>query len=176
MMRKLRQVVFLLPLACGAAHAASLSGRVIDPSGMPVSEARVAIFARDRQERITAVTDGSGQYRVDALAPGEYLVEAAAPGMTRSGARTLTLALPDAARLDLTLGIVAVRTEVLVTATGAAQSTDEIAKSVDSLRTEDLDRNAEFSVTESLRSLPGMRIQTLGGPGAQGLEVVARVG
>ena len=54
----------------------------------------------------------------------------------------------------------------MVTATGLAQSTDETAKSVDSLDAADLAKNAEFSVTESLRSVPGMRVQTLGGPGS----------
>ena len=157
---------FSLLLVCSIAAAASLSGTVSDPSGKPVAEARVSIFARDRQDRGTAVTDDRGRYRFDALASGEYLVEAGAPGMASSGARPITLTAADASTLDLALDLAAIRTQVLVTATGAAQSTDEISKSVDSLRAEDLEHNAEFSVTESLRSLPGMRIQTLGGPGA----------
>src|SRR5437773_399102 len=155
MLRKLRQVpIFFSFLLAYSAPAASLSGTVTDPSGKPVPEARVSIFARDRQDRVTAVTDDHGRYRVDALASGEYFVEADVPGMARSGARPLTLTSTDAATLDLALDLAAIRTQVMVTATRTAQSTDEIAKSVDSLRAEDLDRNAEFSVTESLRSLP----------------------
>src|SRR5262245_53652835 len=98
MMRKLRQphVLFFLLLACSPAPAASLSGHVNDASGKAVPQARVSI-ARDRQERITAVTDDLGQYRVDAMAPGEYLVEADAPGLARSGARPLTLPSSDTA-------------------------------------------------------------------------------
>src|SRR5258706_3887960 len=84
--------------------------------------------------------------------------------MARSAAKAVTVTEP--AAIDLTLDVASVRTEILVTATGAAQSTDEIAKSVDSLHAADLEKNAEFSVTEALRSLPGMRVQTLGGPGA----------
>src|SRR5204862_1089768 len=98
------------------------------------------------------------------LASGEYLVEAEATGMARTAAKAV--AVSEAATLDLSLNVAGVRTEVLVTATGAAQSTAEIAKSVDSLHAEDLEKNAEFAVTEALRSLPGIRIQTLGGPGA----------
>jgi vitamin B12 transporter len=167
MMRKLRHVSILFFLIAEIrAHGASLSGHVNDASGKPVPGARVSIFARERRERINVVTDDQGRYRVEALAAGEYLVEADAPGMARSNARPLTLSVEDAATFDLALDLAAIHTDVVVTAIGAAQSTDEIAKSVNSLRAEDLSRNAEFSLTESLRSLPGMRIQTLGGPGA----------
>ena len=54
--------------------------------------------------------------------------------MARRVATAITIAEPDAATLDLKLDVAEVRTEVVVTATGPAQSTDEIAKSVDSLR------------------------------------------
>jgi iron complex outermembrane receptor protein len=165
--RLLEFCTYLTLLTCVTARAASLSGHVTDAAGRAVPEARISIYARDRQDRITAVTNEQGEYRVDTLGAGEYLVEAGAPGMARSGARPVTLpASGTAATLDLTLDVAAVHTEVLVTATGAAQSTDEVAKSLDSLDAAELSHNAEFSVTESLRPLPGMRIQTLGGPGA----------
>jgi iron complex outermembrane receptor protein len=169
MMRKLPAVPILigLLLTAGQVRSATLSGFVHDPGGNPAPSARVSIFARERQQRITAAADEHGRYSVQALAPGEYLVEADAPGLARSGAVTVTLATSDSdTELDLALGLAAIRTEVLVTATGGAQSTGEIAKSVDSLRAEELSRNAEFSVTESLRPVAGLRIQTLGGPGA----------
>jgi iron complex outermembrane receptor protein len=167
MMRKLRRVPILFFLLAGTpAPAASLSGHVNDASGKPVPQARVSMFARGWRDHVTVVTGDDGQYRIDTLSPGEYLVEADAPGMARSGAHSLILAAPDTATLDLALDVAAIHTDVLVTATGAAQSTDEIAKSVDSFRAEALSRKAEFSVTESLRSLTDMRIQTLGGPGA----------
>src|SRR5437868_8742546 len=102
MMRKLRHVPIFLLLLPVPALAASLSGLVRDAAGEPIPRAHVSIYAHDRQERITAVTDDQGQYRVDALAPGEYLIEAEAPGMARSGARPLTLAASNtAATLDL---------------------------------------------------------------------------
>src|SRR5689334_10894809 len=132
-MRKLRHVFIFLGslLACATVRAASLSGRISDVTGEPVREARVAIYARDRQQRVTAVTDEQGQFRVAALAPGEYLVEAEAAGMARSGARPVTLRAGDtAATLALTLDVAAIHTDVLVTATGTAQSTAEVAKSV----------------------------------------------
>jgi iron complex outermembrane receptor protein len=146
------------------ALAASLQGVVYDPAGKPIPQCHINIFARSGVLRISAVADGNGRYLVESLPAGQYLVQADAKGMT--GQVAATVAETGATALDLKLSITEVRTQVLVTATGSAQSTDEIAKSVDSLNGADLARNAEYSVTESLRSLPGMRIQTLGGPGS----------
>jgi iron complex outermembrane receptor protein len=159
----MRSLLFAI-LAFTPAYAATLTGTVTDRSGQPIPGARITIFARDGRDRTTSVADERGRYRIASIPSGEYLVEAAAAGMAPAAAKPVTAG--DSATLDLVLDLAAVRTEVLVTATGSAQSTDEIAKSVDSLRAADLEKNSEFSVTEALRSLPGMRIQTLGGPGA----------
>src|SRR5207237_1361234 len=126
---------------------------------------RVIVFARDHREQITVTADSQGEYRVERLA-GEYLAQAESPGLDRSAAKAVTLAGTSDLALDFTLGLAEIRTEVLVTPTGAPQSTDEIAKAVDLLRASELAKNAEFSATEPLRSVPGMQVQTLGGPGA----------
>lgn len=165
-MRPVAQFLIAFVLSLSPAVAASLHGIVLDPAGRPIPHTRITLFARDGQQRISTLADAEGNYSVDALSAGRYLIQADAPGMTRRVAATVTLADSDATALDLKLDVAEVRTEVVVTATGAAQSTDEIAKSVDTLDAADLARNAEYSVAESLRSLPGMRIQTLGGPGA----------
>src|SRR5262249_27682577 len=122
--------------------------------------------ARDRQQRLATIADGEGKYVIDHLPAGQYLVQADAPGMAPRVATAIAVSEAGSTALDLKLDVSEVRTEVIVTATGSAQSTDEIANSVDTLDSADLAKNAEFSVTESLRSLPGMRIQTLGGPGS----------
>src|SRR4051794_17152690 len=164
-MRPVAQFLTSLVLSLSPCVAASLHGVVLDPSGRPIPHSQVTVFARGGQ-RSSTLADAEGRYTVDALGAGEYLVQAGAPGMTRRVAATVTLADSDAKLLDLTLDVAEVRTEVVVTATGSAQSTDEIAKSIDVLDAADLEKNAEYSVTESLRSLPGMRVQQLGGPGS----------
>lgn len=149
-----------IPLA-----AATWSGTVTDPTGKPVPHARVIAVARDAGQRVTVFTNEAGQYRVEWLAAGDYLVQADAGGLAVTAARPLTIGA-DAAHLDLTLGLSGVHTEIVVTATGAAQASDEVAKSVDTLPAAGLDRRALLSATEALRFTPGTRVQTLGGPGA----------
>ena len=55
-------------------YAATLDGVISDPDDKPIPYSRVRIFARDRQEQITAVTDDQGRYHIESIAPGEYLV------------------------------------------------------------------------------------------------------
>jgi iron complex outermembrane receptor protein len=161
---------FLSALLCAsAASAASIHGTVFDASGRPVPRCRLTIYARDGHQRLTTVADIQGQYRVEGLGAGGWLVEADAPGMTRRVAATASIGESDAALdipLDLKLEVAEVRTEVVVTATGAPQSTDETAKSLTTLDAADLDKKVEFSVVDALHSVPGIRVQTLGGPGS----------
>jgi iron complex outermembrane receptor protein len=138
----------------------------LDAAGRPIPHARVTVFARDGLQRLASVADDEGRYRIEALAAGQYLVQAEAPGMTRRVGPPVTVTDAEAATLDVKLDVAEVRSEVVVTATGTAQSTDEVAKSVNTIYAADMAKNAEFSVAESLRSVPGMRIQTLGGPGS----------
>lgn len=151
-------------LTISAGFAASLHGVVRDSDGRPVPHSRVTAFGRDTQIRLTTVADDEGKYTLESLASGDYLVQAEAPGMSRRVAASVTVG--DTTTLDLKLDVAEVRTEVVVTATGAAQSTDEIAKSVDTVDAREIAKNAESSLAESIRALPGMRIQTLGGPGS----------
>src|SRR5215472_12765010 len=136
-------------------RAASLHGTVSDPSGRPIPQSQVSLYAREGSEKITTVTDREGTYRFDPLSPGEYLIQADAEGMARGAARALTVGTGETT-LNLVCGLAEVRSEVLVTATGTPQSTDEIAKSVDSLHAADLSQRAIGTVGDAVRSTAGL--------------------
>src|ERR1041384_86125 len=71
-------------LFSGAASAqvgdADVSGAVTDPSGAPVSVARLLLPNEDSGVVRAIVTDSEGRYRFPALAPGRYSLKAEAPG------------------------------------------------------------------------------------------------
>ena len=109
----------LLPVALlSTAHAATLRGTVADPTGQPMPYARVTVFARDSQQRISTTATEDGRYQFDGIAPGNYLVQADAPGLDRTVAAPVTVT--ESATLDLELDLAQIRTEVIVTATGTA--------------------------------------------------------
>lgn len=154
--------VFLL-LAISA-RAAELRGRVMDPSGAAVVSATVSLTTRDGRLRLVAVTDSQGSYAFPNLAPGEFLAFAEAPSFLPSA--TVTVPLNGDASQDFSLGMLRLATRVSVTASATAQSTDEIAKGFDQIDSTEFTRRREFSLVESVRLIPGVRVMQLGGPGS----------
>jgi iron complex outermembrane receptor protein len=66
----------------------------------------------------------------------------------------------------LTLELQRVNTQVQVTAAAGAQTVDEQAKALSVIDTIEITDRAEFSLAEAIRTVPGMRVQQLGGPGS----------
>jgi outer membrane receptor for ferrienterochelin and colicin len=69
-------------------------------------------------------------------------------------------------RNELRLELPRVRSEVLVTATATAVSTDEAARAIETLPERDLQSRNEYSLTDSIQVVSGVRVQSLGGPGS----------
>ena len=112
----------LLLIAASAAllHAqefrATLTGRVLDASNIPIPNAKVAVKNTATGEVRTITTDMQGNYLAPLLTPGIYSVRAEAPGFQTSIKDGLELAVNQTATLDLKLVLGSVKTEVTVTA------------------------------------------------------------
>jgi iron complex outermembrane receptor protein len=145
--------------------AESVSGSVADKSGAAVAGARVTVFSRDSRLTWRGESAPDGAFRIESVPPGDYLVEASAAGLAMP-ALGLSVGAGAGWRGRLELDVERVRQEVVVTATGAAQSVDETARSVDVIRAEDFAARAEYSVVEAIQTTPGVRVQSLGGPGS----------
>jgi vitamin B12 transporter len=163
----MRAVLLLfVAVALASAETTQITGRVLDPSGAGVPEARVSAVARASGALVKTVADAAGSYTIGGLGAGEYLVEAHAPGLGSSKPERLTLAANQEHTLDITLMLQSVATQVQVTASGGAQSVDEQAKALTVIDSQQLTDRAEYSVADALRDVPGIRVQQLGGPGA----------
>ncbi len=158
-----------LPLTYTRAQAtgASISGTVKDPQGAALRGATVTLYARGRtQVRLSTGTDDAGAYRFERLAPGEYILEAEATGFARAVALPITVARGAQASLDFTLEVAGVSTEVVVTAADSPQTVDEVSKAVNVVGRREMDERDEATIADSLRTVPGLRVQQLGGPGS----------
>ena len=69
-------------------------------------------------------------------------------------------------RLDVNLSVAAVQTDVTVTASTTPLAMTEVAKALDIVDSEQIELRDVFQITEALRALPGIQIQTLEGPGS----------
>src|SRR6266540_4580356 len=165
-------ILFALTLAFAVTASAqtggnaSLTGHVKDPQGANLPSARVRLYGRDRTFSLATNTDSTGAYRFEKLAPGKYLVEAEAQGFATANAEQVTIERGQAATHDISLELSGVRSTVVVTASDTPQSVDEVSKAITVVDKQDIEVRDESTVAESLRNVPGLRVQQLGGPGS----------
>ncbi len=148
--------------------ASAITGRITDPQGAGVPGSIVTLYERARPSvRLATTTDETGIYRFARLAPGEYILEAAASGFTQTAAGAVRVRGGGAPEetLDIALELAGVRAEVVVTASDAPQTVDEVSKAITVVGRREIDDRDEFLIAEALRSVPGLRVQQLGGPG-----------
>jgi iron complex outermembrane receptor protein len=162
-------VGFLLMAPCvfsqGVKSDAALSGEVLDPSGAGVPAAAVRVYSRDGAVQRTVASDPFGRYRFEQLPPGDYLVEARTAGLDQASPVAVRLD-GQPVKLNLQLEVRGLATRVQVTASATAQSTVEAGKAMDVVDSGEIARREEFLFTETLRQVPGLRVQQLGGPGS----------
>ncbi len=149
-----------------AQSSATITGHVKDPQGANLPGATVTLYARERTFSLTMTTDSSGAYRFEKLAPGEYLVEATAEGFASANAQQVVVERGKGSTLDISLELSGVRSTVVVTASDSPQSVDEVSKAVTVVGRQEIDERDESAIAESLRTVPGLRVQQLGGPGS----------
>jgi iron complex outermembrane receptor protein len=171
----IRTIVFACALLLASvAHAwaqgvggASVAGRVTDPQGAGLAGASVTLRARERtQLRFSTTTDAAGAYRFEHLAAGAYLVETEAEGFAPAAAREVVVGRNAAATLDVRLEVAGVSAEVVVIAADTPQTVDEVSKAVTVVSRRELEERDEATIADALRTVPGLRVQQLGGPGA----------
>jgi iron complex outermembrane receptor protein len=162
----MRDIFLLLAAALAAFGQGSVDGRVVDPSESPIPNARVSIIERDSQVRRSAIANGAGEFRFPSLRPGEYLIAAQADGFGASPPRLVRLTSGEIAKLELSLEIARLSTQVQVTAASIAQTVDEQSKALDVIDSGQIARRAEFTVADALRTAPGVRVMQFGGPGS----------
>lgn len=154
----------IFSLTITAQTGASLRGSVKDAQGAGVSGALVSIYPRLRYaEKLTTVTNNQGEYVFERLAKGDYLIEVEAKGFARVESQTIKIS--NNQTQNITLDVAGVREEVVVTASSTAQSVDEVSKEINTVSATEINNRDEYTITDSLRTVPGLRIQQLGGAG-----------
>jgi vitamin B12 transporter len=144
---------------------AQVTVRVTDPQRANLPNAEVSLHTRDGRIRINGLTDSTGTHRFEQLAPGEYLIEAEATGFARAATHVLRIERNASTSLEISLPLAGVSEQVVVTAQGTAQPVDEVSKAVSVVDAREMDERDESAITDALRTVPGLRVQQLGGPG-----------
>jgi hypothetical protein len=92
----------------------TISGRVIDSSGLPISGATVNVTSPALQGTRATKTTENGDFILPLLPPGDYSVSVELQGFS-AARRTATLGVSETVRVDLTMTPAAVEEQVVVT-------------------------------------------------------------
>jgi hypothetical protein len=122
--------------------AASVSGRVLDPSGAVVPGAQVQARHVETNAVATTVTDVSGRFRISALRIGQYELTIRQLGFA-DAVRQLTLTAGAAFEIPVTLSVAAIGAEVTIAADSAVldAARSQIAATVSDIEVRDLPLN-----------------------------------
>ncbi len=160
-------VVLTAAVVANAQNGNSLYGTVITSTGEPASGATVTLTASDGSSMITQTADGNGEFRFNAP-PGKYRLQATLTidGNTVAAVSTdITIKLGQPETLQLKLAESGSIRETVTVSADREQLIEEVAKTVNIITGLEMRERADFSLVESLRSIPGLRVQQLGGFG-----------
>ena len=98
----------------GQLFTGSLTGIALDPSGAPVTQAKVTLTDADRSTRSTVNTDGSGRYLFRSLFPGTYSIQVEAAGFETFEIPNITIDVNGSVSANARLRLSVRRESVLV--------------------------------------------------------------
>src|SRR6202050_1654892 len=163
--REVLRSVLVVLVACVAAWGqtnGSITGTVKDQSGAAVPGAAVVITSPERGINRQMATNSTGEYNESALPEGNYDVIVSAAGFKKYQAKGVKLDVAEKARVDVTLEVGAITTEVIVQGENVAQvetQSSELAGTVTGKEITQLELNGR-NFTTLVTLVPGVSNQT----------------
>ena len=157
----------LLAISSNAQSDFDVYGVVSDEKG-PVNGATVTLTALgDAKPTVTVYTSADGSYGVR-VPQGKYRVHAIRyidHVTLYSNTETVTVLSGRPRSVNFHLSLTGFFRETVTVAAGEHQTIEQVSKTVDVISGQEMRDRADFSLAESLRTIPGFRIQQLGGFG-----------
>ena len=168
--RVLGLICFLCAVAFAQADFFGLEGRVTDSQGNAVAGAEVTARSEtDPRYDQTTKTDAEGKYKFNKILGGDHTVTATylSNGELKTSVPVkMTVRLSSHPTvLDLVIeGFTAIRETVTISA-DAEQPIEQVSKSVNIIDAQEMRDRADFTLIDTVRTIPGFRVQQLGGFG-----------
>ena len=176
---KLLRVVAILGFLClgvSAQQASTISGKIV--AGLSNSPVKASVvLSQNGHEIRRTFSDDSGLYQFDGIAPGDYTIEVEYE--QRQGATTIKgekkdLHVSANSKITVNFGLETFMSrlydippleENVTVSAGSSQPIEQVSKTVDTIDGQEMRERADFTLVDSLRSIPGFRVQQLGGFG-----------
>lgn len=145
-----------------------IEGIVTDENGSSVSNASVELKGKFFRRNVQA--DGEGKFRISRVPSGVYVLTASletANVFRISQPKEISIGQQSVGSVNLQIGAeTSIRETVNVDiASGTSQPIAEVSKTVNVIDAQEIKDRNEFSLTDALRTIPGFRVQQLGGFG-----------
>jgi hypothetical protein len=123
---------------------ATLTGRVIDPSGATIANAPVQARNIGTNEVSASLTDSQGTYSIPFLRPGNYTLSVEAPGFKKSVREGLILSVGQTLGINVTVDVGQLTEQVVVSAEASLLQTEKSDRGqvIDEQRVHELPLNA----------------------------------
>jgi len=141
--------VLLIPLLAVYAAGGRIEGKITDPKGAAIPGATVTITNQTTNQTFSAVTDGQGRYKVEALPAGTYSVSVSAKGFSDGRREDVRVEDDKAAAVDVHLELATVQAQVKVAAQKG--NVDPIYQSLRQLARNDQDFAGDYAVVNNLQ-------------------------
>ncbi|QQS41293.1 MAG: TonB-dependent receptor [Acidobacteriota bacterium] len=153
---------------CAAQANSDVSGTVTFPDESPAPGATVRLSGVATSRTYTSVSDANGNFRFDGVPTGRYVLSAESRDGSASAARLIEIGPGSVLDEPLALErIPSVREVVDVSiAANTVQPISEVSKTIDVIGPKELDSRNDVSVVDTLKTVPGFRVQQLGGFGS----------
>jgi carboxypeptidase family protein len=122
-------VLFAANCAFAQLETATVSGQVVDPSGLSITGAHVKLVDIDRDTVASATTNGSGLYTFPTVRPGRYRMEVQVAGFKVVNVTGLTVNLQDHLEQNFKLAVGSVSESVTVEGGALSIGTESAAVS-----------------------------------------------
>ena len=161
--RVLAVVVFLIA-SLSAVQAATVHGKVTDPLGAAVANARVELLSQSGKPTETK-TDSEGKYQLEIAQPGRFHLRVTAPSFAPAESDWFYVGGAETVSRDVFLKIKSLAEEVVVTATGVPVPEAQEGASISVLTQPDF--LSRLDVIDLLPAVPGLQIGQSGERGGQ---------
>lgn len=138
------------------------AGTVRDTSKAVLPRATVTLFETTGERRAVTLTNGAGEFRFRGLAPGRYALAADLEGFRAARVEGVS----PGQTVDLVLELPPVRERIVVTPTRTQAPTSQLASAVSVFSAEEMRARDAWTVTDLLRTAPGVAVAQSGPHGA----------
>ncbi|HUF02719.1 MAG TPA: TonB-dependent receptor [Aridibacter sp.] len=160
--------ILIFAALCPAQTGSEISGTVSFPDSSAAAGASVRLSAVGTARTYSTASDEDGSFRFESVPAGRYVLSAVSYEGAASAAKLLEIAPGSAVVETLVLErIPSVREVVDVSiAANTIQPISEVSKTIDVIGPQELDSRNDVSIVDTLRTVPGFRVQQLGGFGS----------